>query len=38
MTEPKGGARQAHDSGVFLGDSAQMLMRRRRGSEMIGSN
>jgi len=38
MTEPNGGAREAPDSGVFLGDSAQVLTRQRMGGEMIGSN
>jgi hypothetical protein len=38
MTEPNGGEREAHDSGVFLGDSAQVLTRQRRGGETIGLN
>jgi hypothetical protein len=38
MTDPNGGAREAHDSGIFLGDSAQVLTRQRMGGEMIGSD
>jgi hypothetical protein len=37
-TEPNGGAREAHDGGVFLGDSAPMLTRQRRDGEMIQVN
>ena len=31
VTEPNVGAREAHDSGVFLGDSAQVLTKQRKG-------
>ena len=38
MKEPSRGALEAHDSGLFLGGSAQALAMQRRAGEMIGSN